>query len=99
MARNDSSDSDLGIEVVPVRIAFLNQPNLPVAPPILELLLACDCVGRIIIGLEPYELIDAITRAETADRLALMLVRAADKIVCDAVVKRAVLLAGEDVDV
>jgi hypothetical protein len=47
-----SALGDFGIEVVPIRIIFLNQLNLPISRPFFEPFFASDRIFRIVILLE-----------------------------------------------
>src|ERR1700726_828553 len=49
-----------GEEIDPARIFVFNQDNLPVPPPLLELLLSCNGGGRIVKDLEINELVYSI---------------------------------------
>src|SRR5205085_9696009 len=87
------------VEVTPVGIVFLNQSDLPIAPPLLDLFFACDCRHRVIIALEPDEPIDAVSGGEASQQLVLMLVHPTDQIIGDAQIQRPVSPARKQINV
>src|SRR5438128_423208 len=52
------------VQIAPVWVQFLDQPNFPIPTPLLELLFARNCVYRIVIALEPDQAIDAVSSSE-----------------------------------
>jgi hypothetical protein len=89
----------LRIQINPLRILLFYKPDFPFPPPLLQFLLACDRSDGIVVDLEPHQPADRVSFAEPGNNLALMLVSAADNIVRRAKIERAVLLAGEEVNV
>src|SRR5215475_8692074 len=75
-----------------------DQADLPLAMPFLQLLFAHDRGFRIVEDFKVHQLVDAVTRGETAHGLQLMLMNAAHEIVGHANVQGSVLAAGQDVD-
>ena len=87
-----------GREIVPIRVVALNQIDLPLAMPVLQLLLACD---RLFHGAKQFVAHQAMHRVlfcKAVDFAVSMLPKTSDKIARDADVKRAAGRAGEDVD-
>ena len=93
------SDADRLVQVVPFRILRLDQLDLPISLPLLELFLARNCGDRIVVDFEPDQLVDSISLREAGNRLALVLVHAANDVVRYAEVERSVSVACEEVDV
>ena len=56
---------------MPVRVFRLDQPNLPLAPPTLELLLEVDGLGDLAIAAPPDQPINAMALGKTGDLLGL----------------------------
>src|ERR1700740_145274 len=52
------SGGDCWIQVCPLRIAFFDQSNFPLAPPFLQFFLAPNCAYGVIIDFEPDQSID-----------------------------------------
>lgn len=87
-----------GIEVVPMGIVLLDQIDLPVAPPSLELLFEGDRLGDLSEFQPSDQTIHAVALGETGDILAFMLSGSSDEIVRHADIERAVASAGQHVD-
>src|SRR5690348_6135943 len=66
------------IPIGPIRVVFLDQPDLPIPAPLLELLLARNRHRRIVIAFVPNQPIDAVARREARNGLGLVLVDAAN---------------------
>ncbi len=81
-----------------MRIAPLNQLDLPVSLPFLEPLLSLDRGIDVIMSLEVNETLDSISPGKPGQRVTAMLPGATHKIIRDTDVKRAVRRAGHDVD-
>src|SRR5690242_14497332 len=58
------SADDARIQVDPIRILFLDQPDLPGAPPFLDLFLAANGRLSLIVELEPHKAINVMLRGE-----------------------------------
>jgi hypothetical protein len=86
-------------EITPIRIILLNQPNLPIPPPLLDVLFSRDRVFRIIAYLIPNKPIYAIPRREARNSLLFVLVDTANEIVRNADIQRSVLAARQQIDV
>ena len=89
--------SDPLIKIVPIRIGFLYELNLPLAIPLLQVFFSLN--GRFDIGelLEINQTIDTISSGKSRDKFRAMLVNASYQIVSDADVKCASDPAREDV--
>ena len=87
------------IQINPCRILLFDQPNLPVTPPLLELLFALDRGNGVIVNFEPDKFVNAVSRREAFDGLGSMLVHAPNEIVGHAKIERAVLLARKEINV
>src|SRR4051812_1744851 len=95
--RSCGSDEIL-IQIAPIRIAFLDQLDLPCAVPMLEHLLARDsCVHREVL-LVPGETMHCVVAREAEDQVAFVLPHALDQVRGYTNVECAVALAREDVD-
>src|ERR1700730_5360327 len=55
---------DRFVEVAPLRVLLVDEPDLPIAPPLFEFLLATDRGHRIVIDLEPDQAIDTVSPRE-----------------------------------
>ena len=98
--RNDSVSMIEGeIEIFPVGVHFLDQPDLPVAAPLLELLLASDGFRDLIVGLVSDEAGHAVLRRKVVGKTLFMPENSARQIIRDARIQSAVAAAGEHVDV
>jgi hypothetical protein len=87
------------VEVLPVRIAALDQPNLPGARPLLHGFLPLDRAGDVLVNLDMHQTGDAISLDEAGAAALPMFPDPPGDIVGDADVEGAVLAAGEDVNV
>ena len=85
-------------KVVPVRVRLVDQIDLPLPVPVLELLLSRDRIGHVTEHLKMDEAIDLMAQGETRRRSAAMLPYPARQVGSHADVKRAVVLAREDID-
>src|SRR4051812_32257334 len=86
-------------QVAPIQIVFFDQLNLPLAPPILQLLLARDCLlwRRELFHMDEAKhtvLLDELRAATGA-----VLLESYPQVIGDANVERAVSATGENVDV
>jgi hypothetical protein len=84
-----SSAGDARIQIVPVGIEFLNQPDFPGSIPLLQLLLALDRVFGIIELFEIDEVADLVLLRKAFRQFQAMLGDAANEIIGYADVKRA----------
>jgi hypothetical protein len=94
--RPHSLDDHL-VEVAPFRVLLFNEPDLPIAPPFLEFLLAADRGCRIIIDLKPDEAIDGVSFREPRDNFGFVLIDSADEITAHSEVQGPVTAAGEEI--
>src|SRR5262245_6078104 len=85
-------------QINPFGIVAFDQADLPFAMPFLQLLCAHDRGFRIVEDFKVHQLVDAVTRGETAHGLQLVLMNAAHETVGHANVQGSVLAAGQDVD-
>jgi hypothetical protein len=81
-----------------MRIVALDQIDLPLAVPALELLLAQDGGLHAAEHLEPDEAMDGVTPGETGNAIGAMLVKSAYKVGRYADVERAIGLAAQNID-
>jgi hypothetical protein len=72
---------NLWVEIDPSRIAFLDQPDFPIPPPFLQLLLAGNRRRGIIIDSEPDQFVDRISFGETGNGFGLVLVDATNNVI------------------
>ncbi len=89
---------DGGCKVGPMRIVALDQVDLPLPVPALELLLAEDSGFHAAEHLEPDEAMDGVALGETGDAIGAMLIEPADKIGGHADIERAIGLAAQNID-
>jgi ApbE superfamily uncharacterized protein (UPF0280 family) len=87
------------VEVVPLRIATLDQPDLPGARPLLHGLLPLDRAGDFLVGLDKDQTRDALSPCEAGADALPVFPNAAGDVVGDTNVEGAVLAAGEDVNI
>src|SRR3546814_4772744 len=87
------------VEVLPLVIAALDQPDLPGAEPLLHRLLTLDRAGDFLVGLDMDQARDAVSSCEAGADALPVLPDAAGGVVGDANVKRPVLAAGKDVNI
>ena len=87
------------VEIVPSRIGFLNQPQLPTPPPFLHLALAEEGSLARFANLIPDEPVTTVFCGEAAQCLGLVLPHPLGEIVGHADVDRPISLIGDDVDV
>jgi hypothetical protein len=52
------SGGDFWIQIYPLRIGFLDQPDFPIRPPFLQFFLARNRRDGVIIGFEPDQFVD-----------------------------------------
>src|SRR5215813_5457684 len=99
--RNDSADSMRYplIEVDPSGIAPFDQVDLPLAAPLLELLLARDRIDNVVVTFEPDEKMHAVSRGESARGIRLVFIHPANQIIGHADIEGSMLSTREDVDV
>ena len=69
-------------------IQLFNQPNLPGPSPLLQFLLARNRGCGIVVNFEPDQLVDSTLLREASNRLALVLVHAANDVVRYAEIQR-----------
>ena len=72
---------DLPVEVRPIRVLFLDQPDFPRPIPPFELLLARDCDIYIFVRFEPDQPVNAIFLGEALHNIVRMLPRAMKHII------------------
>jgi hypothetical protein len=93
-----SLPGDFAVQIVPIRIRFLDQSNLPCATPLLDLLLTRYRRLGAVVLLKPYQRFDAVVHGETGYATFLVLPHALDKIRRGANIQRAIPPTREDVD-
>ena len=97
-ARSERLEAQSDRKVAPVRVLASNQVELPVAVPVLELLLALDCGFHRLEQLEVDQPMYGVALAKPLDRALAVLPEAGDQIGGHADVDRAEGFAGEHVD-
>ena len=88
----------LNCAILPERISGLDQRNLPVASPRLQLLLARDCTGHVVRHLEMDQALHAMALGETFDLSRAMLLEPRHQIARNADVQRAMPAASQNID-
>ena len=88
---------ELHLQVIPLRIERLDQRDLLLSPPALDLLLPLDCITRAAEVLEVHKPLDAIPLRESGHQPLAMLRDAPGKVVRHADVQRARMI-GHDVN-
>ena len=97
-ARLTLDQSPLDAEVAPARVLCLDQVDLPLPVPVLQLLFARDGVGHPVEGLGVDKANCAGVRRKSRRRAGAVLVKPRSKVGRHADVKRAALHAGENID-
>jgi hypothetical protein len=90
---------DTAVEIIPIRILFIDQSRLPIAPPFLEFFLASDRAYGVIENLKQDQLVDPVSLRESRHDLDLVLMDTSNEVVRYTNVQRAVFLTRQDVDV
>ena len=85
-------------QLIPVRVCFLDQLDLPLPPPSLERSLPARSFGRVVMGLEINEPAHPVFPGETSHHALAMLPRAPGEIAGHADIKHAMRPAREDID-
>jgi len=86
------------IKVIPSRIGFFDQFNLPFTPPALEPFFVGDGFFDALGLIEPDQPCHVVLRGEPFNEFFAVLIDAPHQVIGHANIKRAVALAGEDVD-
>ena len=97
-ARSKRGQAQSHCRVRPMRVALVDQVDLPLPMPALELFFARDGQFHCANQLEMDESVDAILGSEAGDDIVAMLPQPAGQIGSDADLEGAVVLAGKDVD-
>ncbi len=95
---NGQASGEIRIKVAPFRIDVPDQPCLPGARPLLDVLLSLDCVCYVFVPFEIDEPVQPVSFREAGYCVRSMLERASDDVVGDADVQRAIWPVGHDVD-
>ena len=90
--------SQIDRQINPLRVFRFNQIDLPLAPPVFQLLLSRDRAGHIVKHFKPDKAIYGIFRRVSGRQAVAMLVKALDQVRGYADAQRAVRLADEYVD-
>ena len=98
LSRSTRRQSQPRRKIVPVRIFALDQVDLPLPMPVLQLLFAGDCALHVPEHFISDEAENGVATDKTARDALAMFVDAADKVRTNADVERAVRLAREEVD-
>ena len=86
------------VQVEPVGIVRLDQPDLPVAAPFLDGFFARNGGCRVVVSLEPDETIDTVFGGEARKCFLFVLRYTPDEVFGDAEIQRSVLPAGDEID-
>ena len=97
-ARLAFDQSPFNTKIAPLRVVGLDQVDLPLPVPVLQLLFARDGVGHPVEGFDVDETDCTIVCGKPRGGPRLVLVKPRSKVGRDADVKRAALHAGEDVN-
>jgi hypothetical protein len=84
---------------MPIRVARLDQLNLPAPIPLLDLLLALDSADDAVASLEVDKLLDAIALGEARNLRAFVFLDAPNQVVGDADIERPIAIRSENLDV
>jgi hypothetical protein len=83
------------VQVIPIRVFFFNQLNLPIAFPFLNTFLASDGYVHIFVNLKPHQRLDSVLFCESVSLVVLVLPDASDQIARYADVERAITCASQ----
>ena len=97
-ARSERGQTKSHCQIRPVRIVLIDQIDLPLPMPALQLLLAQDRRFHCAAQFEVNERVNGVLRSETGERVVAMLPNPAQQIRRNPDVNRAVGLAGHNVD-
>jgi hypothetical protein len=90
---------NLIIQIFPLRVHLIDEPQLPCAIPLLQLFLARNCGQWCCSDFVPHQLMDIVLFGEALDGVGFVFPYAANEIICNADVECAVAFTGKDVDV
>src|SRR5207302_5985321 len=90
VARPSTRSQELLVKIVPFRVIQQDEPDLPGARVVLQVLLALPCVADILILLKIHEALQAVALGETRDKTFAVLPGATRQIVGDADVQDAI---------
>ena len=93
------STANLLVQILPVRIRFLNQFKLPLSFPLFKLLFSGDGHLGIVELLVMYELMNVILIGKPSDQIVLVFVGPFDQITGYADIQRPVLSARKNIDI
>lgn len=82
-----------------MRVVPLEQIDLPIALPLLELFFAAQRRGRSIVRLKPNQPLDLVSFRKAGDELVFVLPNPPRELRSRADIKRSVRFAGEEIDV
>ena len=88
----------LVVKITPLRVVALNQLKFPRAAPFLDPFFAEDHIGHGVVKLDKHQPMHSVIPNKSADGIQTMLPSTTSNITCDADIKRAIALAGKDVD-
>ena len=83
----NSSASDFGIKIVPIRIILFDKRNLPGTRPLFQTLLPTYCVLGIVELFVTDEAMNFVSLRKSAHQLVSVLIDATSKVACNADVK------------
>ncbi len=84
-------------QIRPMRVALVDEIDLPLPMPVLELLFTHDCRFHLAKQLEVDEAVHSVTRCEPRERIITMLPHSRNKVGRHANVKRSVMSARKDI--
>ena len=85
-------------KVLPMRVGLLDQVDLPLSVPVLELLFSRDRGDHVTVHFKPGQPLDAMLLCKPRHGAFAVLPKPSNKVGCDANVERAARLAGEYVN-
>src|SRR5437764_3910454 len=90
LARPPTRSNQLVVQIIPIRIIEQDQPHLPGASVMFDVLLALPCVANVLVALEVHQALQPVLFGETLDKTLAVLPGSSRKIVCDPDVEDAV---------
>src|SRR5262245_23902799 len=85
-----SAGGDFVVPIAPGRVCFLNQLDLPVANPVLDVLFSLNGQPWIVVLLEVHQSVNAIFLRKAGDDVALVFMDPTNEVVRNAGVERAI---------
>src|SRR5439155_22484075 len=98
LARPSTRSHELIVEVIPIRIVEQNEADFPSSPIMLQVLLALPGIPDVVVALEIYQALQPIPLGEAVNDALPVFPNPPDEVVCNADVKDAVRLVGQEVN-